>query len=257
MGYVHIIRDFPSPGEGTTRTLRIYTPDAYDAEAGGRFGVVYMHDGQNIFAHPESGRFDTWCANRAIEQTVAEGWTAPWIIVGIDHDPDRFAQYSPWDEPRLSVPARGRAYLDFITDRLKPYIDATYRTRPEAEQTAIVGASLGGLISLYAGWRRPDVFGRIGGVSPSVMWSLRHLFEAWRAHTRHWSRIYLDVGKDERIYRDHLPMNYADEVPEFYRHLKQLGYADHELQLVVEPGGEHNEIDWNRRLPEAFAWLLG
>ena len=256
MGNIHIIRDFPTRSEGTHRTIRIYTPDAYNARPDERFGVVYMQDGQNVFAHADSALFDTWCANWAIEQTAAESLTAPWIIVGIDHDPDRFAQYSPWDEPRIGVKARGSRYVDFLTDELKPYIDGVYRTRPESEHTAIMGASLGGLISLYAGWRRPDIFGRLGGVSASVMWSLGHLFDAWVAHSRRWSRIYLDVGQDERIYRDHVPLNYAADVPAFYRQLRSLGYADHELRLVVEPGGEHDERAWQRRLPGAFAWLL-
>jgi predicted alpha/beta superfamily hydrolase len=150
----------------------------------------------------------------------------------------------------------GSAYVDFLTDHLKPYMDRVYRTRPEPEQTAIMGSSLGGLISLFAGWRRPDVFGRIGGVSPSVMWSMGRLFEAWQEHSHKWSRIYLDVGDQERIYRDHLPLNYADSVQSFYDQLKSLGYGDHELRLIVEAGGGHHESDWKRRLPEAFAWLL-
>jgi predicted alpha/beta superfamily hydrolase len=65
MGHVHIIRDFASPQEGLSRTVRIYTPDAYDHESHRRFPVLYMQDGQNVFAHPESSIYDTWCANTA------------------------------------------------------------------------------------------------------------------------------------------------------------------------------------------------
>jgi predicted alpha/beta superfamily hydrolase len=257
MGHVHIVRGFESPGEGFARTIRIYTPDAYDWEPDRRFGVLYMQDGQNVFAHPESAVFDTWCANRAIEQVVSEGTTEPWILVAVDHTEDRFAEYSPWDEPRLNVRARGPLYVSFVADTLKPYIDRTYRTRPMSEWTGIMGSSLGGLISLYAGWSRPEVFGRIGGVSPTVMWSMGKLFEAWDRHTRHWSRIYLDVGANERISQQHVPLDYADLVQKFYDQLRRVGYADHELRLVVDPDGIHHEISWQRRLPEAFRWLLG
>jgi len=256
MGHVHIIRDFHSLPEGAVRTVRIYTPDVYDSEPGRRFGVLYMNDGQNVFAHPESSRMETWCANWAIERVAREGRTEPWIIVGVDHDVDRFAQYSPWDEPRLGIEARGPHYIRFLAEHLKPYIDRTYRTKPQSHSTGIMGSSLGGLISLYAGLARPDVFGRIGGVSPSTMWSLGHLFDAWKEHSRRWTRIYLDVGEHERIFRDHVPLNYADSVPDFYRHLKYLGYGDHEVRLVVDPLGGHHELDWQRRLPDGFAWLL-
>src|SRR5215218_8975412 len=182
MGHVHILRDFHSPPEGFARTIRIYTPDAYEAEPGRRFPVLYMQDGQNVFAHPESATYDTWCANHAIERLAGEGRLEPWLIVGIDSGPGRLAEYSPWDEPRADVKARGPAYARFLAEHLKPWVDRTYRTRPEPQSTAVMGSSLGGLISLYLGLAHPQVFGRVGGMSPTVMWSEGRLFHEWRQH---------------------------------------------------------------------------
>jgi len=69
----------------------------------------------------------------------------------------------------ITLPPRGRnggdAYLRFIVEELKPRIDATFRTKPGREHTAIAGSSMGGLISLYAAAEYPDVFGRVGAVS--------------------------------------------------------------------------------------------
>ena len=257
MGHVHIIRDFASPHEGFTRTVRIYTPDGYDHAPHHRFPVLYMHDGQNVFAHPESALFDTWCANLALEHMVGEGRMEPWIIVGIDSGPGRVEEYSPWDEPRGNVRARGETYARFVVETLKPYIDGAYRTRQGPEWTAVMGSSLGGLMSLYLGWKYPEVFGRIGALSPSVMWSEYRLFQHWTAHTRRWTRIYLDAGASEWIDPGGVPLPYAEATREFYLHLKRLGYADHELFLVLEPGGLHHERDWQRRLPLAMHWLLG
>jgi predicted alpha/beta superfamily hydrolase len=257
MGYVHILRDFDSPTEGSPRTVRVYLPDAYEHEPGRRFPVLYMQDGQNVFNHPESARYDTWRANDAIERVAAEGKCEPWIIVAVDHGPDRFAEYSPWDEPRVGVKARGPLYVSFLADQLKPWVDRQYRTKPHPRDTAIMGSSLGGLISLYAGWSRPATFGRIGGVSPSVMWSLGRLSENWRNHPRQWQRIYLDVGTNEGIRQGHVLLDYPEAVRRFYEHLKGVGYEDWELRLVVEEGAGHHETDWQRRLPETMAWLLG
>lgn len=256
MGYVHIQRDFHSPTECFDRTVRIYTPDAYDAEPDRRFGVLYMQDGQNVFAHPESARWETWCANEALERVAADGAIDPWIIVAVDHGDSRFEEYSPWPEPRLGIEGRGAQYVRFLTDHLKPYIDRTYRTQTDAPSTAIMGSSLGGLVSLYAGWSRPDVFGRIGGVSPTVMWSLGKLFEVWQGHTRHWSRIHLDVGGREAIWRDHVPLDYPSGVWAFYEQLRHAGYSDWELRLVYDHDAGHHESDWQRRLPDTLAWLL-
>lgn len=256
MGHLHIIRDFASPLEGSPRTVRIYTPDAYDAEPDKRFPVLYVQDGQNVFAHPTSAVYDTWCANHVVERLAQENRIEPWILVGIDSGPGRFEDYSPWDEPRTSVKARGDRYARFVVETLKPYVDRTYRTRTESQWTGVMGSSLGGLISLYLGFKHPDIFGRIGGFSPTVMWGEDHLKQAWSAHSRKWSRIYLDAGSTEYIHAGKLPLNYGEATKDFYFHLKRLGYSDHELFLVLEPSGQHHEKDWQRRLPLALRWLL-
>src|SRR3954471_2672941 len=107
MGHVHIEHGVHSPQEGVARTVRIYTPDAYDASPDERFPVLFMNDGQNVFAHDGSARWDTWCANSALEAGVAQGRIPPWIIVAVDHGENRFEEYSPWPEPRLGIEGRG------------------------------------------------------------------------------------------------------------------------------------------------------
>ena len=175
----------------------------------------------------------------------------------MDHSEDRLSEYSPWDEPRSRVSAQGESYVRFFVDTLKPYVDSVYCTRQGPEWTAVMGSSLGGLMSLYLGWKHPEQFGRIGGLSPSVMWGWNRFFAEWTNHTRHWSRIYLDAGEHEIIDPVGYTMYYGDTTRAFYQHLKRLGYADHELSLVLDPHGLHQETDWQRRLPAAMNWLLG
>jgi len=100
------------------------------------------------------------------------------------------------------------------------------------------------------------VFGRIGGVSPTVMWSESHLFHAWTEHTRQWSRIYLDVGENERIHQQHIPLDYPEGVGAFYDQLRRAGYGEHELRFVYDPGAGHDEAAWQRRMPDILSWLL-
>jgi predicted alpha/beta superfamily hydrolase len=256
VGHLQIVRDFPSEPEGHPRTVRIYTPDAYDREPDRRFPVAYLQDGQNVFAHPDSWRWDTWCANHAIERTAAAGRTEPWILVAVDHGLDRFEEYSPWPEPRLAIQGRGEAYVRFLEGPLKRWVDARYRTRTGAQDTAILGSSLGGLIALYAGLTRPHVYGRIGGLSPTVMWCLGRMFEAWNAHPRSWTKVWLDVGGHERIWQREVELDYVTAVPAFHERLKGLGYHDWELRYFLDPDAAHDEGAWQRRLPEVFGWLL-
>lgn len=256
MGYVHILRDFYSYPEHTTRTLRIYTPDAYEWDHERRFGVLYMCDGQNVFDHPESALYHTWRANVVMEQESAAGTLQPWIIVGIDHLPGRFEEYTPWPFPIRGIHGQGAQFVDCLVNHIKPFIDRTYRTDPRPEMTALVGASLGGLIALYAHRERPDVIGRVGAVSPTLMWSDYRTFEHWHSHHDTWTKIWLDAGEHEHIWIDDLELDYARITERFYWHLRGLGYAEHEVRLFLEPGGNHHEIDWQRRLPEILRWLL-
>lgn len=254
MAEILIVRGFASDAEGFDRTLRIYLPDAYQRDPQRRFPVLYMQDGQNVFDHPESARWDTWGANTAMQALEAQGALEPWIIVGVDHGVGRFEEYSLWPDDDAGSLGKGETYLRFLVEQLKPHVDRSFHTKPEATHTAIVGSSLGGLISLCAHARYPGVFGRVGAFSPTVMWANDRLFQLWQQQTL--GRIYLDVGETELFQLDDYAMDYGAAVPRFHEHLRRLGYSADRLQFFADPGGEHSESDWRRRFPNAMSWLL-
>jgi predicted alpha/beta superfamily hydrolase len=255
MGTIQIISDFYSYPEGFERTLRIYTPDGYDSSEE-PFPILYMLDGQNVFKHPDSAVSPTWCANTTMDRLVAEGSLRPWIIVAVDHSPDRFAEYSPWDEPILGVKGRGWLFADFLVSHLKPYIDRTYRTLPEPHWTGVMGSSMGGLMSLVLGKVYPDIFGRIGALSPTVMWANGEIYRLWKGPTGRWCKIYMDTGSLERYWYYDIFLDYVEATGRFYDHLKGVGVKDHELSYVVASEHFHNEQAWRERLPHILPWLL-
>ncbi|MCZ7586083.1 MAG: alpha/beta hydrolase-fold protein [Deltaproteobacteria bacterium] len=256
MGWVHIIRDFYSPPEEMNRTLRIYTPSGYEADPNARFPVLYMQDGQNVFAHPESATWHTWCANDVMERLAGEGrfrrgssWesiTARFVLKST-----RRGTTTKWAFAAAASSTRNFSCTTSSRTSTKP----TGRA-PSRNGRRRWGRSLGGLMALFLGWKYPEVFGRVGGVSPSLMWSQGGLFHAWTKHSGRWSRIYLDAGEHEWVDWGGVDLDYGNTVRSFYEHLRAVGYADHEVRLVLEPGGNHHEIDWQRRLPETFRWLL-
>jgi len=256
MSGIEIHRDFPSVAEGFPRVVRTFVPRQYDEQPTERCGLIVMHDGQNVFEHPESARWPNWAANLTLQQLIDEGRVGPWLVVAVDHGLGRFEEFSPWDEPRAGVKARADSYLRFIVEELVPWARSRFRLHESPQWTCTAGSSLGGLVSLYLHWRRPDVFGRVCAMSPSVMWSEDGLFRHWTAHTEHWTRIYLDAGDREVLERPGWEMQYGERVRDFHRHLVGLGYGPHEVTCVLEPGGIHSEADWQRRLPEALAWAL-
>ena len=250
-GTVEVLTGVASPPEGVSRTVRVWTPQGYGQDPARRYPVLYMHDGQTAFAHPTSSQFDTWCANVVVQGLIDQQTIEPWIIVAVDHTGQRPAEYGDWEPGGRAI-----RYAEFLVDTLKPWVDATYATRPEPWWTAVMGSSLGGLCSLHLGRSWPDVFGRSGALSPSTMWDRGALFARWERHTRHWTRIYLDAGEHEEVVNGGVPVDYGAAARNFYFHLRALDYAPHEVALVLEPGGAHHETDWCRRLPAALTWLL-
>lgn len=116
--------------------------------------------------------------DETLEKLIREKKARPAIVVGIWNTDRRFAEYLP-EAPFNAFPDSLKAifqkeygaaplsdaYLKFLVEELKPFIDQQYRTLTAAEDTYIAGSSMGGLISLYAICRYPNIFGRAACLS--------------------------------------------------------------------------------------------
>jgi predicted alpha/beta superfamily hydrolase len=240
---------------GNTRGVWIYLPPTYDENRAARFPVVYMHDGQNLFDPRAAFGGVAWDADGAMDGGAESGAIREAILVGVENNASRIDEYTPTRDATVMGGGRGDLYLRFLVDEVKPMIDREFRTLPGRETTAIVGSSLGGLISLYAGVRRPDVFGVVGALSPSTWWDgrviLREVMSLAGRPVRP-IRVYVDSG-DAGTSRDGV-----DDTRELAATLRTLGYAEGTtLRHVVQPGGQHSERFWAMRLPGALAFMLG
>lgn len=237
------------------RGLWVYLPPAYDENPAARFPVVYMHDGQNLFNPATAFGGQPWYAQDALNQGADSGAIREAIVVGVENTADRIGEYTPTRDAGRMQGGRGDLYLRMLVEEVKPLVDRTYRTLPGRADTALVGSSLGGLISAYAGVRRGDVFGLIGALSPSTWWDGRMLLReaaALRGLPARPLRIYLDSG-DSGDSGDGVADTamLADVV-------RDAGYRDGvDLRYVVQRGAAHNEVYWAQRLPGALAFLLG
>ena len=258
--------------------VTVWLPPGYDAGER-RYGVLYMHDGQNLFDRKRSNFDKVWAADKSVTRLVAAKRIEPVIIVGVDQPgPARYRQYFPQaleaaapaalkaEISRLaSGPLTGNAYLAFLADELKPRIDREYRTRPEARHTAVAGSSMGGLISLYAFAERPAVFGRAACVSthwplgdPARMASQRAAIEAsWRRYLGDT----LGEPAGRRIWFDHgdqtLDAAYGPYQAVVDARVVELGWRrGRDFESRAYAGAAHEENAWAARLDDALAWLL-
>ncbi len=234
-----------SPELGNRRDVFVFLPPSYDE--GGRFPVVYLHDGQNLF-DPRLSFAGAWGADAAADAAARLGYEA--ILVGIANvNEARVHEYSPFVDTKVGGGA-GERYLQFLIRTLKPRIDAEYRTQADRDHTVIGGASLGGLISLYAFFRFPEVFGRASVQSPALWFAGGAIFDYVTAAAPAPGRIFLDVGGKEGVGT----LRNARRMRDL---LSEKGYAPGDsLHYLEQPTGKHHEAAWGRRLKRALPFLL-
>lgn len=262
----------------------VWLPPGYAADSAARFPVLYMHDTENLFDRRHSNFDKEWQVDETITRLAARGDLRQWIVVGIESPQERYATLFPqkvWrhlPEPfRREViagdfggTARPRvlmadAYLAFVVKELKPAIDAQYRTRREARDTAVMGSSMGGLISLYAMAEYPEVFGQAAGLSTHLPMggveapdmadrpaAVAAAFDAYLATTR------LDPAVN-RLYLDHGTGTLDAFYPPFFKAFDAMmarrGWALPHYESRSFFGTEHEENAWAQRLDIPLGFL--
>ena len=201
-GQFRVHEDFRSAFLPGGRRILVYLPPGYADDPARRYPVMYLHDGQNLFEHPaaaEDGMPMRWCCDRPAATLSATGAMDPVILVGIwNAGALRIEEYTPTPDTKMGIGGHADLYGRMMVEELKPVIDATYRTHPDAAHTGLGGSSLGGLVSLYLGLKYPQTFGRIGAVSPSVWWDDRMIIrEVLLLQDKLPLRIWLSTGTAE------------------------------------------------------------
>lgn len=228
------------------RRIWVCVPPDYE-QTSRSYPVIYMHDAQNLFGG-QSTQNATWRVSHTLNRLFdCTGWGC--IVIGIEHgDMNRLSEYSVMPNPAYGG-GEGGAYLAFLTETLKPLVDATFRTRPEAEHTAMIGSSMGGLISVYAALLHGDVFGKVAAFSPSLWWSDDVYALAAAAPYNFVHKLVLLAGAQES--HEMLP-----DVLAMYYTLIDNGYFEEKIQLDFYQDGTHSEWFWGRELERAIHWLF-
>lgn len=263
------------------RDVTVWLPPGYDADPSARWPVLYMHDGQNLFDGSRAAYGKAWEVDDHVTRLAATGQIRAPIVVGVHNTPQRLLEYVPADLIR-ALPEDMRAdiqaiyggeplsdgYIRFLAEELKPMIDRTYRTLPDTGNTAVMGSSMGGLISLYALMKRPDVFGGAGCLS--THWPLKvegleapAALNPWRERlVAAWTGVVgagLPDPATHRLYFDRgdetLDQFYAVFQSRIDDAVRAAGWGPDRFRSLVFPGAEHNEASWNQRLDVPLAFL--
>ncbi|WP_293761848.1 alpha/beta hydrolase-fold protein [uncultured Paraglaciecola sp.] len=237
---------FVMPGLDRQRSIRLYLPPSYQTSEK-RYPVVYMHDGQNLFDNMTANEGE-WGVDESLNQ-LAEKHGLELIVVGIDNGGDfRMNELSPWVNKRFGE-AQGEQYMDFIVEVVKPYIDTNFRTRADRLHTAIMGSSMGGLISHYAVHAYPTVFSKAGIFSPSYWYSQQVFSFTQLKKAPLDARLYVMYGDKEGD-------GMIADTGKMQRQLRQQGHPRQNTVFKRVPKGEHNEQLWRAEFSEAIQWLF-
>jgi predicted alpha/beta superfamily hydrolase len=236
---------FYMPQLDRKRRIWIYLPKGY-ATSKANYPVLYMHDGQNLF-NEQTAPFGEWGVDEAMDSLQKQTGKEV-IVVGIDNGGDkRMSEYNPYDFKETK--GEGNQYIEFLVKTLKPYIDQKFRTKKDAANTFTAGSSMGGLISLYAVVKYPNVFGGAGVFSPAF----------WTA-----PQLYADVEKTD----------WGGNKPKFYFYAggkestTMVSDMNRMIALIekkpnvntttfVNPLGLHNEPTWRKQFPVFYKWMVG
>ena len=234
------------PGLHRKRQIRIYLPPHY-AESNKHYPVLYMHDAQNLFDVTTSYSGE-WKVDETLN-SLSESNHLDLIVVGIDNGQDkRMTELNPWDHKKFGK-TEGKEYMDFIVNVVKPMIDQQYRTLGDRENTAIMGSSMGGLMSHYAIVKYPEVFSKAGIFSPSYWAGAGAIgfFEATPAAKD--ARLYFYMGAAEGG-----PM--VPNVKKVYQSVLRRGHPSDKATLSIVAGADHNETAWSNEFARSVLWLF-
>lgn len=227
----------------------LYLPPDY-SKTTKKYPVIYMLDGQNLFDASTSyaGEWEVDETLNKIFQKTGKGF----IVVGIENaGMERMNEYTPWSNEKYGG-GKGDLFINFVVNTLKPYIDSAYRTKTNAKNTALIGSSLGGLISYYGGLNYPKVFGKIGAISTSFWFSDKVIDFTKKFGNTNKVKLFLYVGGKEDGDTSYM----ADDSQKVKELLLKTGFNSKNLKLKINPEGKHNEANWKNEFPEILTWLF-
>ena len=223
----------------------VYLPPNYQSSKK-NYPVIYMHDAQNLFDDTTSF-VGEWGVDESLNELYKKTGKS-FIVIGVENGGEkRIEEYTPWKHQKYGG-GKGSIYIDFLAKELKPFIDENYRTKTDAKNTAIIGSSLGGLISFYGGLKHPDIFGKIGALSTSFWFSDKVIDFAKENGNQQNTKLFLLVGGKEG----------GSMVPDTENMSKLLienGFPIENIKTKIVTEGKHNEAFWKAEFLEVITFL--
>lgn len=167
------IKNFHADKLNNNRNVYVYLPVLYKSQPENKYPVLYIHDGQGLFK-PNPFSRQSWRVAETVDRLISEKKIQEIIVVGIESNiHDRGNEFSHTiNDGSLSVygapeiTCEGELYEDFVLNQVKPYIDSHFGTLSDSDNTAMVGSSMGGLVTYNISFRHPDIISKVAIILP-------------------------------------------------------------------------------------------
>ena len=278
LGKIQRVENFPS-NYVKPRNVDVWLPENYSPEK--KYSVLYMHDGQMLFDATTTWNKQEWQVDDVVTKLVVENKIEDVIVVGVWNIPairhlDLFPQKAfdllPKQEKEKMI-EQAKAinldltkinsdnYLKFIVEEVKPFVDKQFSTYSDAAHTAVMGSSMGGLISMYAICEYPEIFSKAACLSthwiglkdvennpiPNAFFT--YMQKKLPKPDTH--KIYFDFGTETL---DAFYVKYEDNVNQI---LAEKGFTEKNAKNLKFEGTDHSENSWQKRIHIPLEFMFG
>lgn len=278
LGKIQRVENFPS-NYVKPRNVDVWLPENYSPEK--KYSVLYMHDGQMLFDATTTWNKQEWQVDDVVTKLVAENKIEDVIVVGVWNIPtirhlDLFPQKAfdllPKQEKEKMI-EQAKAinldltkinsdnYLKFIVKEVKPFVDKQFSTYSDAAHTAVMGSSMGGLISMCAICEYPEIFSKAACLSthwiglkdvennpiPNAFFT----YMQKKLPNPDTHKIYFDFGTETL---DAFYVKYEDNVNQI---LAEKGFTEKNAKNLKFEGTDHSENSWQKRIHIPLEFMFG
>lgn len=259
-----------------SRAVEVYLPPVVLENPYARIhDVLVMHDGQNIFNASTSFGGVAWMAQDTLDQMIIGGSMRSIVVAAFDNTPNRTDEYTYSRDPSVGDGGEGNLYLDFLEKEGRPWLlqgplsgitpSSSHHSKDVKKKSSnnddddvrwwMLGSSLGGLISCYAGWTRSSSYWGVGCMSSSFWWNSEDFAGKIMQDGKPTlsTQFYIDTGSDEGSD----PVTQVNQTKRVAQLMLNMGWTLNTNEFFyVAPGAQHNEYWWGKRFNMPMAALF-
>ena len=222
------------------REVFVWIPDEYYL-SNKKYPLLIIHDGQNIFHAGASMSGNEWHLDENATKMINDNEIEPIIMVGVANTKNRSSEYNPM--------LNGRIYGESLIKELLPELKKQYKI--SNKRIATMGASMGGLISLYLGWELNSVFSMSACLSPAFIYNdFDYISLIKTSKTPKHLKLSIVNGTED------LDAYLQTGVEEFIQLLENRSFPNNDLLYWIANGQSHNELAWAQQSKEILKWMF-